>query len=84
VTLVAAHLWPWLAGALLLGLGVGALAGPPGRLALAAGCAGLAALAVAASLVPGQAGLRLEGAVLMLAAYLVGAAASTLVRRGTG
>ena len=93
MTLLATLLWPALAANLLLGAGIGWLTGPPrgrmarwGALALVA-AAGLSGGLALAGLVPGRAGLWLEGGALILAAYLIGAALlSTLLaataRRG--
>ncbi|KQT49937.1 hypothetical protein ASG52_07565 [Methylobacterium sp. Leaf456] len=89
--IVVLPLWPGLAAALALGLGVGALAGFPRTRATQLG-ASLPLLALAALVglaatgtVPGRAGLRIEIATLVLAAYLAGCAFSalgrTLVRR---
>lgn len=76
--LLASGLWPGLAAALLLGTCVGALTGLPRErfglagAALSSGLlAGLAGLALLDT-VPGQAGLWVETAALMLGAYLAG------------
>ena len=80
-------LWPGLAAAALLGLCVGGITGlPRGRLGLAivALLGGtLAILAVLAWLgtVPGETGLWIESAALMLAAYLTGCLAGGIGRR---
>lgn len=83
--LLLAGLWPGLAGALVLGLAVGAIGGPPrGRalpLALGGAALVLAGLALA-RVVPGVAGLWLEAAALMLPAYLAGCGLGSLLRRG--
>lgn len=83
-------LWPGLAAALALGLGVGALAGFPRSRAtwLAAGLpllilAALAGLATVGT-VPGRAGLRIEIAASVLAAYLAGCGLGALGRRFSG
>ncbi|AWN35723.1 hypothetical protein [Methylobacterium radiodurans] len=80
-----AGLWPGLAVALLLGLGIGALAGwPQDRaipLGLAAAAAGLGGV-TASGLVAGPPGLWLESGALMLAAYAVGCALGGLARPG--
>jgi len=79
-------LWPGLAAALALGLGLGALAGFPRTRATQLGAAlPLLALAVIVGLaltdtVPGRAGLRVEIAALVLAAYLVGCGIGALGR----
>jgi hypothetical protein len=83
VTLLSGF-WPGLAGAAALGLLVGALAGWPERLAVPLGLfvvAGLLAAAAIAGFVPGVPGLWLEGAALMLPAYLAGCALGALGRR---
>ncbi|GEP09367.1 hypothetical protein [Methylobacterium gnaphalii] len=78
MTLLVSALWPGLAGALLLGACIGALTGlPRERASLIAAASLVVALAVLGGLtvsqtVPGQAGLWVETATLMLAAYLVG------------
>lgn len=78
-----AGLWPGLAVALLLGLGIGALSGWPRDravpLGLAAAALGLGGVA-AAGLVTGVAGLWLDGGALMLAAYAAGCALGSLIR----
>ena len=85
MTLVLAHLWPGLAAAAVLGAILGALARWPGprpfRWTVAGYFALLLGLAVAAALAPGRAGLWLEAAALMLAAYLAGATAGVLLPR---
>lgn len=79
-------LWPGLAGGLALGLALGRLLPPLGA-GVPAGL-GLALLALAgtaaAGLVPGMAGLWLESAALMLAAYLAGCGLGLLSRRLSG
>ena len=86
MTLLVGVFWPGLAGAGLLGLVVGWLAGWPARpgvpLALCAAAGLLAALALAGP-VPGLPGLWLEGAGLVLAPYLAGCGLGALVRRLT-
>jgi hypothetical protein len=75
--LLLAWLWPGLAGAVTLGWAVGFLAGWPERRAVSLGLAGLAlALLVLAlaQVVPGVPGFWLDGAALMLPAYLAGCA----------
>lgn len=84
MTTLLAHLWPGLVAALALGLAVGLLAGRPGRWTLAGHLGLLAGVAAATLLVPGRAGLWLEGAGLMLALYLATAAAALAVRRPQG
>lgn len=79
MTLLATMLWPALAASLLLGAGIGWLAGLPrtgpaswGALTLVLGaglCGGLAATGI----IPGRAAAWIECAALLLAAYLVGA-----------
>ncbi|GJD56091.1 hypothetical protein [Methylobacterium dankookense] len=79
-----AGLWPGLAGALVLGLGIGALWGWPHRAvpaALGLALAVLAALALSGA-VPGRAGLFVESGALMLAAYLAGCALGSLAHGG--
>ncbi len=76
-----AGLWPGLAVALLLGLGVGALAGWPRDRAIPLGLGVLALLLAGlatSGLVTGLAGFGLDGGALMLAAYLVGCALGSL------
>lgn len=90
MSLLVISLWPALAAALGLGLAVGALAGFPRerRTAVAAmlptlvlaGLAGLAVLGTA----PGRAGLWVETAALLLAAYLVGCLLGALGRTLSG
>ena len=79
-----AGLWPGLAGALVLGLGLGALCGwPHPAVPPALGLAVLALAALALSgVVPGRAGLFVESGALMLAAYLVGCGLGSLAHRG--
>ncbi|GJE55405.1 hypothetical protein [Methylobacterium thuringiense] len=78
MTLLVSTLWPGLAGALLLGACIGAVMGlPRDRFALAAAAIPFALLAILSALallqtVPGQPGLWVETATLMLAAYLAG------------
>lgn len=78
MTLLAIGLWPGLAAALVLGLCAGGLTGLPRDRAglLALGLLGglLALLAGLATLetVPGQTGLWIETAAIMLAVYLAG------------
>ncbi|GLS44709.1 hypothetical protein [Methylobacterium brachythecii] len=85
MTILVSALWPGLAGALLLGACIGALTGlPRGRPSLIASASLLGLLAVlgglaVAQVVPGQAGLWVETALPMLAAYLAGCLAG-----GTG
>jgi fluoride ion exporter CrcB/FEX len=73
-------IWPGILAAALIGCVVGGLAGRPGRWSAAAHVGLLAALAGAAALVPGRAGLWLEGAAWMLAAYLVAVVLAGLLR----
>lgn len=90
MTLLTTMLWPALAASILLGAGIGWLAGLPrtgparwGALALVLGaglCGGLAAV----GLVPGRAGAWTECAALLLAAYLVGAIAAAGIAQGRG
>ncbi|GJD47706.1 hypothetical protein OPKNFCMD_0416 [Methylobacterium crusticola] len=84
--ILLATLWPAVLAALLVGLGAGLWAGWPagparraagGLLALGLGLAGLAL----AGVVPGRAGLWLESAALLLAAYLGGCALAALASR---
>ena len=86
MTLLVGSFWPGLAGATLLGLVVGWLAGwparPPVPLALCAATALLAALVLAGP-VPGLPGLWLEGAALVLPPYLAGCGLGALARRLT-
>ena len=75
--------WPGLAGAGALGLVVGGLAGGPARPVVPLALCGLAALLAAVALVgivPGLPGLWLEGAGLLLPAYLVGCVLGALAR----
>ncbi|MCE4224645.1 hypothetical protein HCU64_12850 [Methylobacterium sp. C25] len=78
MTLLASTLWPGLAGALLLGICIGALMGlPRGRASLISAASLVALLAILGGLavsqtVPGQAGLWVDTALLMLATYLAG------------
>ncbi len=78
-----AGLWPGLAVALLLGLGIGALSGWPRDravpLGLSAAVLGLGGVS-AAGVVTGLAGLWLDGGALMLAAYGAGCALGSLAR----
>ena len=79
-----AGLWPGLAGALVLGLGIGGVCGWPHRLvppALGLVLLVLAGLALARA-VPGEGGLYVESGALMLAAYLVGCTLGSLAHRG--
>lgn len=86
MTLLVGSLWPGLAGAALLGLAVGWLAGWPTRplvpLGLCAVTAVLAAVAVA-GLAPGLPGLWLESAGSMLPTYLAGCGLGAFARRLT-
>lgn len=77
--LLATLLWPALATSLLLGAGSGWLAGLPrtrgargSALALVLATVACTGLALAGP-VPGRPGLWIEGAALLLAAYLAGA-----------
>lgn len=85
MTILVFTLWPGLAGALLLGVCIGAIIGlPRDRFGLLAAAIPFALLAILAGLtilqtVPGQAGLWVETASLMLATYLAGCLAG-----GTG
>lgn len=85
--LLLAGLWPGSLAALVLGLGVGRLAGPPAGPAIPAAL-GIATLVLAgialAGIVPGVAGFWLESAVAMLAPYLAGCALGGLARRLAG
>ncbi|WP_348642167.1 hypothetical protein [Methylobacterium sp. WL6] len=85
--LLLAGLWPGSLAALVLGLGVGRLAGPPASPAIPAAL-GIATLVLAgialAGIVPGTAGFWLESAVAMLAPYLAGCALGALARRLAG
>ncbi len=78
MTILVSALWPGLAGALLLGLCIGAIMGlPRDRFGLLAAAIPFALLAILAGLallevVPEQAGLWIETGTLMLAAYLAG------------
>lgn len=87
MTLLITGLWPGLAAAVLLGLCVGALSGlPRERLAYAAAAmlASVLGVLVVLSLresVPGEAGLWVESAAAMLAAYLAGCVIGGLGRR---
>lgn len=87
---LVSNLWPGLAGALVLGLAAGGLTGfPRGRGPVAAAAVvGAATLALAAlallQRVPGRAGLWVETAALMLAAYLGGCFIGALARRARG
>lgn len=78
MSLLLAALWPGLAATLLLGMLVGALTGLPRERVSAAVAVGLAVmLAILAGLsltgqVPGEAGLWVEAATLLLAGYLAG------------
>ncbi|MCJ2045330.1 hypothetical protein MKK58_12435 [Methylobacterium sp. J-078] len=90
MTPLATMLWPALAASLLLGAGIGWLAGLPrtgparwGALALVLG-AGLCGALTAAGLVPGRAATWIECAALLLAAYLVGAIAAAGIAQGRG
>ncbi|AYO81459.1 hypothetical protein EBB05_03615 [Methylobacterium brachiatum] len=81
--LLLAGFWPGLAAAGALGLVVGGLAGWPARPAVPLALCGLAALLAAvalAGIVPGLLGLWLEGASLLLPAYLLGCALGALAR----
>lgn len=86
MTILVSALWPGLAGALLLGACIGAILGlPRERFALIAAAIPFAMLAVLAGLgilqtVPGQAGLWVETAALMLGAYLAGCLAGGVGR----
>lgn len=83
--------WPAMAAGFLLGAGIGAWLGPPrGRSArIGAGILAVALLALLAlavtEIAPGRLGLWVEGAALVLAAYLagtlIGGAAISLRRR---
>jgi hypothetical protein len=84
VTLLLAGFWPGLAGAGLLGLVVGALAGWPDRYAVPLGLfvlSGLLAAAAIAGFVPGLPGLWLETAALILPPYGAGCILGALGRR---
>lgn len=81
--LLLAGFWPGLVGAGALGLGVGALAGWPDRYAVPLGlfvAAGLLAAAALSAVVPGVAGLWLEGAALILPPYCAGCVLGALGR----
>jgi len=81
--LLLAGYWPGLAGAGALGLLVGALTGWPARPIVPLALCGLAALLAGialAGIVPGLPGLWLEGAGLLLPAYLVGCGLGALAR----
>ncbi|MWV21909.1 hypothetical protein FVE89_07825 [Methylobacterium sp. 2A] len=81
--LLLAGFWPGLTGAGALGLVVGALAGWPDRYTVPLGlfvAAGLLAAAALAAIVPGVAGLWLEGAALILPPYIAGCALGALGR----
>ncbi|BAU92118.1 hypothetical protein MPPM_3513 [Methylorubrum populi] len=90
MTLLVSSLWPALAAALVLGLVVGALTGLPRRgLALAAAGLLLAGFAVLTGLAalrtaPGEPGLWVETAALVLGAYLAGCALGGLGRALSG
>jgi hypothetical protein len=90
LTLLAILLWPALAASLLLGAGVGWLTGLPrngparsGALLLAFATCVAGGLAIS-GLVPGRAGLWVEGGALILGAYLVGAVILAGLSRRTG
>lgn len=78
-----AGLWPGLAGALVLGLGTGALCGWPRR-AVPLGLGGVVLLLAGLALggaATGVAGLFVESGALMLALYLVGCTLGSLAHR---
>ncbi len=89
IGIAAPLLWPWLAGALALGLATGAAtcaSAPPGRAGQASawlGAAAVAALAaiVGLALVPGRVGLWLELGLALVLAYGIGCALGCLLRR---
>lgn len=89
MTLLVAQLWPAALAALLLGLAVGWWFGWPGDRAahavavlIAAGALVLAAVAGGA-IVPGEPGLWVETAALLLVPYAIGCVAgAALLRRG--
>lgn len=73
--LLLVTLWPWLAGAAVLGLGIGWLSGPPkGLVAPAVLTLALAAAwgIALAEILPGRAGFFAESFALILPAYLAG------------
>ena len=77
-------IWPGLAGAGVLGLVVGALAGWPDRYAVPLGLfvlSGLLAAAAIAGFVPGLPGLWVETAALILPAYGTGCTLGAVGRR---
>ena len=87
MSLLLATLWPGLAGGLLLGMAVGALAGLPSTRwqwrtagALALTVAALSTLAMTGR-VTGRGGLWVESGALILAAYLAGCVAGGIGRR---
>ncbi|WP_407519416.1 hypothetical protein [Methylobacterium oryzisoli] len=87
MTLLLAQLWPAALAALLLGLAVGWWFGWPGDRAahaaavlIAAGALVLAAVA-AGEVVPGEPGLWVETAALLLVPYAIGCLAGAVLRR---
>ncbi|GJE59855.1 hypothetical protein [Methylobacterium trifolii] len=82
--LLLSALWPGLAGAVLLGIGIGWLSGMPRDRASLPGLAAawllLAGLALAGP-VQGTAGLWIESAAMLLAAYLAGCGLGALAAR---
>ncbi|MCJ2032928.1 hypothetical protein [Methylobacterium sp. J-068] len=90
MTLLATLLWPFLALSLLLGTGIGWLAGLPrtraarwGAIALAVAACVTCGLA-ASGTVGGRAGFWIEGSAMLLGAYLVGAALAAGVTHRAG
>ena len=74
-------LWPGLAGALVLGLAVGFLAGWPGSRTVSLVLSGLTLVLIllaTAQAVPGLPGLWMEAAALILPCYIAGCALGAL------
>ncbi|MGC5777398.1 hypothetical protein [Methylobacterium sp. NFXW15] len=87
MTLLLSAFWPGLAGAAALGGLVGFLSGWPTGKTVPLGLLGLALVLMLLAvfrIVPGAAGLWLEGAALMLPLYLAGCALGALGNRTTG
>lgn len=87
MTLLVSGLWPGLAAALLLGLCVGALTGLPrerlsyASAAILAGVLGVLGVLIMRESIPGEAGLWVESAAVMLSVYLAGCVIGGLGRR---
>jgi hypothetical protein len=90
VTFLATLLWPALAASLLLGAGIGWITGlPQTRAAIWSALTlvlvtGIAAGLAVSGLVPGRAGLWVEGGASVLGAYLIGAALAGLAAHSAG